>query len=113
MEIQVNSELLDGLVLSLLTREDYYGYAITQEIQKSINISDSTMYPVLKRLKKNDWLTTYDNPYQGRNRRYYQITPSGTEHLQELLGAWRKYKLNIDSIFDQTQIPPLTLGGAD
>ncbi|MGF7437229.1 PadR family transcriptional regulator [Lentilactobacillus senioris] len=111
MEIQISSELLDGLVLSLLTREDYYGYAITQEIQKTINISDSTMYPVLKRLQKNDWLTTYDQPFQGRNRRYYRITEAGTQHLEQLLGAWKTYKKNLDGIFDQTQIPPVALGG--
>lgn len=110
MEIQVSTELLDGLVLSLLTKEDYYGYAITHEIQKSINISDSTMYPVLRRLQKNDWLITYDQPYQGRNRRYYRITDSGTEHLKELLDAWDKYKINLDKIFNDTKIPPLTLG---
>ena len=111
MEIQIGSELLDGMVLSLLTREDYYGYAITQEIQKTINISDSTMYPVLKRLKKNEWLTTYDQPFQGRNRRYYQITKAGMKHLEQFLDAWKNYKQNLDGIFGKTQIPPATLGG--
>ena len=77
MKIQVTADLLDGLVLALLNREDYYGYALTQEMQKAISISESTMYPVLRRLKKDGYLTTYDQPFQGRNRRYYQITESG------------------------------------
>lgn len=49
MNIQVGSEILDGLVLSLLTHQDFYGYAITQKVQESIKISESTMYPVLRR----------------------------------------------------------------
>lgn len=49
MNIQVSSEILDGLVLSLLTHQDFYGYAITQKVQESIKISESTMNPVLRR----------------------------------------------------------------
>lgn len=82
MEIKVTADLLDGLVLALLDKQDYYGYALTQDMQTAISISESTMYPVLRRLQKNNYLTTYDQPYQGRNRRYYQITPEGRTHLE-------------------------------
>ena len=99
MKIQVTADLLDGLVLALLNREDYYGYALTQEMQKAISISESTMYPVLRRLKKDGYLTTYDQPFQGRNRRYYQITDSGEKHLEQVYKMWTDYKNSSDQVF--------------
>lgn len=99
MKIQVTADLLDGLVLALLNREDYYGYALTQEMQKAISISESTMYPVLRRLKKDGYLTTYDQPFQGRNRRYYQITASGEKHLEQIYKMWTDYKESLDQVF--------------
>ncbi|WDF81505.1 PadR family transcriptional regulator [Lacticaseibacillus pabuli] len=98
MAIQVSSELLDGSVLALLATQDYYGYALTQRVQQSISVSESTMYPVLRRLKKNGWLTTYDEPYQGRNRRYYQITEDGRKQLAIIQLEWQTFKTGIDSM---------------
>ncbi|MCQ5069156.1 PadR family transcriptional regulator [Faecalibacillus intestinalis] len=60
MKIQVSADLLDGLVLALLERKDYYGYALTQDMQKAITISESTLYPVLRRLKRDQFVETYD-----------------------------------------------------
>ena len=62
MEIQIPSLLLDGTVLALLNQEDLYGYIITKNVQERLPISESTMYPVLRRLKKNELLETYDVP---------------------------------------------------
>ncbi len=98
MAIQISSELLDGCVLGLLRHEDYYGYALTQKIQESISVSESTMYPVLRRLKKNQLLTTYDEPYQGRNRRYYRITPEGKRHFEQIKEEWQIFKSGIDEM---------------
>ncbi|MBP5844918.1 PadR family transcriptional regulator, partial [Lactiplantibacillus plantarum] len=56
MAIQISSELLDGCVLACLKGQDYYGYALTQRLQAAISVSESTLYPVLRRLKKNDWV---------------------------------------------------------
>ncbi|MFD1317734.1 PadR family transcriptional regulator [Loigolactobacillus zhaoyuanensis] len=96
MNIPVSSELLDGCVLALLAAKDYYGYTITQQIQQTITISESTLYPVLRRLKKDGALETYDEPFKGRNRRYYRITPAGTTRLGEIRNDWEDYKHNID-----------------
>ncbi|WP_242363646.1 PadR family transcriptional regulator [Limosilactobacillus antri] len=101
MKIQITAELLDGLVLAILKQDDYYGYALTQRVQSVIDISESTMYPVLRRLKENGDLTTYDQPFQGRNRRYYQLTAAGEQRLQEILRLWEQYKDNLDQIFYQ------------
>ncbi|KRM95348.1 PadR family transcriptional regulator [Liquorilactobacillus aquaticus DSM 21051] len=99
MKIQVAADLLDGLVLALLNRKDYYGYSLTQDIQKAISISESTMYPVLRRMRRNGYLTTYDQAYQGRNRRYYKITDEGREHLKKVLEMWSNYKESLDKVF--------------
>ncbi|MFB9768810.1 PadR family transcriptional regulator [Lactiplantibacillus modestisalitolerans] len=98
MAIQISSELLDGCVLALLQTEDFYGYALTQRLQASIAISESTLYPVLRRLKKNGWVTTYDQAYQGRNRRYYQITDNGRTQLTAIQGEWETYNHAINQL---------------
>lgn len=100
MKIQVSSDLLDGLVLALLNKEDYYGYALTQDMQAAITISESTLYPVLRRLKKEALVETYDQPYQGRNRRYYRITADGKKHLERVKKMWRDYQASLNNIFE-------------
>ncbi|WP_334331792.1 MULTISPECIES: PadR family transcriptional regulator [unclassified Companilactobacillus] len=100
MAIQVSTEILEGSVLALLTREDYYGYAITREVKKSFPISESTMYPILRRLKKEGWLSTYDEAYEGRNRRYYKITDLGVEQLEQIKKNWQNLKDATDSILE-------------
>lgn len=57
-----------------------------------MDISESTLYPVLRRLQKNSFLSTYDQPYQGRHRRYYRITDSGRLKYEQLLEEWNDYK---------------------
>ena len=74
MIFQIGSALLDACVLSVLEREDMYGYILTQNVKEVVDISESTLYPVLRRLQKEAYLVTYDQPFAGRNRRYYQIT---------------------------------------
>ena len=55
MKIQITADLLDGMVLAILEHKDYYGYALTQRMQSAITISESTMYPVLRRLTKDGY----------------------------------------------------------
>ena len=66
MTFQLGSALLDACVLATLNREDTYGYVLTQSVKAVVEISESTLYPVLRRLQKEGWLTTYDQPYSGR-----------------------------------------------
>ncbi|MQS76179.1 PadR family transcriptional regulator [Companilactobacillus halodurans] len=100
MAIQVSTEILEGSVLALLTKKDYYGYAITREIKKIFPISESTMYPILRRLKNEDWLSTYDEAFEGRNRRYYQITDLGREQLVKIKNNWQELKAATDAILE-------------
>ena len=99
MVFQLGSALLDSCVLAVLDRGDTYGYVLTQNVKEVIEISESTLYPVLRRLQKDGYLITYDQPYQGRNRRYYHITEAGKSRLNFYMREWHQYKGQIDNIF--------------
>ncbi len=101
MVFPVSAALLDALVLSVVAREDTYGYKITQEIREAMEMSESTLYPVLRRLLKSECLTTYDQEYMGRNRRYYQITDKGKEQLKIYREEWLIYRDKINSIISE------------
>lgn len=98
MAFKIESNLLDACALAILSRGDTYGYEITQEMKKGIDISESTLYPVLRRLQKDKLCFTYDQPYQGRNRRYYSITPEGQAKLNEYKEMWEDYRNAIESL---------------
>ena len=98
MAFPVSAALLDALVLSVVSREDTYGYKITEEIREAMNMSESTLYPVLRRLLKNNFLESYDQEYMGRNRRYYKITDEGLKQLEDYQSEWFIYKEKIDKL---------------
>ena len=103
MFFSVGAALLDACVLSALREEDAYGYVLTQTLKGTIEISESTLYPVLRRLQKDEFLATYDVPWQGRNRRYYKITDKGLTMAVEYRDAWTDFRGRVDR---------LILGGA-
>ena len=103
MLFSINSGLLEACVLAILSRGDEYGYRLTQEVKEVMNISESTLYPVLRRLLKNGWLTSYDEPFQGRNRRYYRITASGVAQHTVHTTEWKEYKHRIEVLFEGEQ----------
>ncbi len=98
MAFKIESGLLDACALAILSRGDTYGYEITQEMKKAVSLSESTLYPVLRRLQKENLCRTYDQPFQGRNRRYYSITAEGLKRLTELRTEWGNYKNSIESV---------------
>jgi PadR family transcriptional regulator PadR len=98
MGFQVGAALLDACVLSVLEREDTYGYVLTQTLKRELGISESTLYPVLKRLQRDGCLTTYDRPWQGRNRRYYAITEKGAGQIGIYRQDWKSYRDNVDKL---------------
>ena len=97
----ISAALLDAMVLALVQKEDTSGYKFTREIQAVISISESTLYPVLRRLQKEQFLVTYDRAYLGRNRRYYQITEAGRQALSQYRTDWNQYKQQIDSFLKE------------
>ncbi|GAT90422.1 PadR family transcriptional regulator [Apilactobacillus kunkeei] len=98
MTIKVATKLLDGCVLGLLEQEEMYGYELTKRVQESINVSNSTMYPVMRRLKSEGLVDTYDESFEGRNRRYYRITEAGKTQLEEVKTEWMTFKTGIDDL---------------
>ena len=86
MSFPISAALLDAIVLSVVAQEPEgtYGYRITQQVTHPLELSESTLYPVLRRLQKDQLLTVYDAPVNGRNRRYYQITPAGQQQLSPM-----------------------------
>jgi len=98
MAIQVTGTLLDACVLALLADSDAYGYSLTQSVRDTLDVSESTLYPVMRRLQTDDCLTTYDEPHSGRNRRYYSITERGLQKYRACLEEWEMFKKRIDSI---------------
>ncbi len=98
MLFQLGSTLLDACVLAVLSKGDAYGYTLTQQVKTVLDISESTLYPVLRRLQKDGALETYDEPYQGRNRRYYKITGRGRELYANYLSEWNSYKNSVDTL---------------
>ena len=98
MTFQLGSSLLDACVLAVLSRGDAYGYILTQQVKEVIDISESTLYPVLRRLQKEAFLSTYDKVWQGRNRRYYAITSLGRQQLAAYIQEWIRYRDSISRI---------------
>ena len=98
MAFPVSASLLDAIVLAIVAREGTYGYKITQDVRKVMEVSDSTLYPVLRRLQRDGLLAAYDEAVDGRIRRYYRITPSGEVRLAQYRIEWAEYRKNIEQV---------------
>lgn len=98
MDIQLKKGMLDICVLSELNHQDSYGYQIVKDISHIIEISESTLYPILKRLEQRNCLTTYTLEYEGRLRRYYKITEAGKNRIKEFCDEWSAIMDVIDFI---------------
>ena len=103
MVFNTGAVLLDAIVLLVVSKsaEGTYGYKITQDVRQAIEISESTLYPVLRRLQKDDCLETYDRAIDGRNRRYYKITEAGRIRLNLYRGEWNVYAGKISEILKE------------
>ena len=85
---QLKRGLLDICVLSLLRRGDSYGYQIIKDLSGCIEISESTLYPILRRLEAAGSLTVYSVAHAGRLRKFYRLTPGGVEQIDQFLDGW-------------------------
>jgi PadR family transcriptional regulator PadR len=101
MVFQLGAALLEACVLSALSGGDAWGYVITQAVQRFVGVSESALYPVLRRLQKEGCLTTSDRPFPGRNRRYYSLTETGRARLAECRAEWTLYKDRVDQILGE------------
>jgi PadR family transcriptional regulator, regulatory protein PadR len=101
MVFNTGAALLDAIVLAVVSKENEgtYGYKITQDVRQVIEISESTLYPVLRRLQKDSCLEVYDLAFDGRNRRYYKITDRGKIQLRLYYEEWKTYCSKINNMF--------------
>ena len=99
MTIQFKKGVLELCVLALLDSRDRYSYEIAASLTKGIEISDGTVYPVLRRLQQDDYLSSYLCESQGgAPRKYYTLAPKGKEFLSLLTGEWQRISSQVDRI---------------
>lgn len=90
MDTQLKRGLLEVCVLKTLTKGDSYGYQIVKDVSKVIEISESTLYPILKRLENNGCLTVYNEEHNGRLRKYFKITDDGYSKINDFVQEWNQ-----------------------
>lgn len=98
MYYPVSALLIEFLILSIVDTQDSYGYEISQTVKIVADIKESTLYPILKKLEKGGYVTTYSQEFQGRKRKYYSITDDGKKQLEFLHQEWNSYRDTIDGI---------------
>ena len=90
MDIQLKRGLLDVCVLAAIKNEDSYGYQIIKDMKPYVEISESTLYPILRRLEASELLTVRSAEHNGRLRKYYHITPLGLSRIEEFKKEWNE-----------------------
>lgn len=96
---QMKKGLLEICVLSVLQRGDSYGYKIIKDLSGYIKLSESTLYPILRRLEGADCLSVYSVEHNGRLRKMYKITDAGTQQIQDFLDGWKE----VEAIYQYIQ----------
>ncbi len=90
MEIQMKRGLLDVCVLAAIKNEESYGYRIIKDIKPYVDISESTLYPILRRLESAELLTVRSAEHNGRLRKYYRITEAGKKRIETFKAEWQE-----------------------
>ena len=88
MDIQLKRGLLDVCVLAAIKNEDSYGYQIIKDVRPYVDISESTLYPILRRLEAAELLTVRSAEHNGRLRKYYRITEAGRKRIEAFQEEW-------------------------
>lgn len=90
VDVKLKRGLLDISVLAAIKNEDSYGYRIVKDLKPYIEISESTLYPILRRLESNNLLSVRSVEHNGRLRKYYHITPAGLKRIEEFKEEWKE-----------------------
>lgn len=102
VNVQFKKGVLELCVLVLLDKQDRYGYELVQKISEQIDISEGTVYPLLRRLTKEGYFTTYlMESSEGPPRKYYQLTESGRSFLNNLLAEWKEFTDGVNQIIKE------------
>lgn len=89
MNPQLKKGLAEICVLAVLKRGDSYGYKLSSEIKEIMDISESALYPILRRLETAGYIGVYSREFNGRLRRYYSIKDEGVAKIADFIGEWR------------------------
>lgn len=89
MDIQLKRGLIEICVLAAMLRGPTYGYQLIRDVSPYMEISESTLYPILKRLEAGNCVTVRSAEHNGRLRKYYEITPDGHSRINEFLTDWQ------------------------
>lgn len=99
MNTQFKKGVLELSVLTMISRKDYYGYELVEEISKVLEISEGTLYPILRRLTDEKYFETYlKESNEGPPRKYYRITKVGKEYQKELFKQWTDFNQQIEKL---------------
>lgn len=102
MNVQFKKGVLELCVLVLLEKHDRYGYELVQKISDQIAISEGSVYPLLRRLTKEGYFTTYlQESSEGPSRKYYKLTESGRKYLYELLNEWKQFTNGVNELIKE------------
>jgi len=102
LNVQFKKGVLELCVLVLLNKQDRYGYELVQKISDQIEISEGTVYPLLRRLTKEEYFTTYlKESTEGPSRKYYKLTEKGRRYLDQLLRDWEEFTNGVNQLIKE------------
>ncbi|GGH73600.1 PadR family transcriptional regulator PadR [Pullulanibacillus pueri] len=102
MNVQFKKGVLELCVLVLLDKQDRYGYELVQKISDRIEISEGSVYPLLRRLTKEEYFTTYlKESTEGPSRKYYTLTEKGRLYLHKLIKEWQEFSNGVNQLIEE------------
>ena len=105
MNVQFKKGVLELCVLVVLCRREYYGYELVETISKNIDISEGTIYPLLRRLTNEGYFTTYLKESEGGPpRKYYQVTIKGREYKDGLQNEWTQFVTGVNNLIEEEEV---------
>lgn len=105
LDVQLKKGVLDLCVLSILEREDCYGYQLVERVSRVVEISEGTIYPLLKRLQKENFLTSYiRESNEGPARKYYKLTNFGRARFLDLRADWLEFTERVNNLLCEEEI---------
>ncbi|MGO4106123.1 PadR family transcriptional regulator [Paenibacillus sp. YAF4_2] len=102
MNVQFKKGVLELCVLVMLDKKDRYGYELVQKISSQIEISEGSIYPILRRLTNEEYFTTYlQESTEGPSRKYYRLTDKGRTYLYELITEWNEFASGVNQLIKE------------
>lgn len=102
MNVQFKKGVLELCVLILISKKDQYGYELAQNISNKIEVAEGTLYPLLRRLTKEEYLTTYlAESTEGPPRKYYSLTEEGKGYMNALINEWKQFSFAVNQFIEE------------